>query len=54
MEDTEVIYKILAKVFDEKDKKMLYKKIISLSEKEEDEVEKYICLVQKVKEMNEL
>ncbi|MGB9749795.1 MAG: hypothetical protein ACPLWB_03020 [Caldisericia bacterium] len=54
MKDTEVIYRILAKVFDELDKRILYKKIISLSEKEDDEIEDYIDLVKKVKEFDEI
>lgn len=54
MEDTEVIYRILAKLFDEKDKKNLYKKIISLSKKDDVDIEKFIGLVKKVKEMNEI
>lgn len=54
MEDTEVIYRILAKLFDEKDKRVLYKKIISLSQKDDVEIEKFIELVKKVKEMNEI
>lgn len=54
MEDTEVIYRILAKLFDEKDKRVLYKKIISLSQKDDFEIEKFIELVKKVKEMNEI
>lgn len=54
MKDTEVIYRILAKVFDEMDKRVLYKKIISLSEKEDDEIESYINLIKKVKEFDEI
>lgn len=54
MKDTEIIYRILAKVFDELDKRILYKKIISLSEKEDDEVKRYIDLIENVKELNEL
>lgn len=54
MEDIEVIYRILAKVFDEIDKRTLYKKIINLSEKDDEEIERYINLVQKVKELSKI
>lgn len=54
MKDKEVIYRKLTKVFYKTDKKLLYVKIVSLSEKKYDKVERSISLVKKVKEMKEI
>lgn len=51
MQDTELVYLMLSRLFNERDKKVLYQKIISLSNKEDSEI---IEILKKIKPIKEL
>lgn len=54
MKDIEIIYMILARVFNEKSKVEICRKVNELSKKDDEEIERVLNLIKGVRELSEL